>query len=90
MEYKVIKIEKTGEGIEAEVQFLEDEELVESRRYLYDASFDQEELEIAIRKDAEGVLSDHELQLANAERDQQEKEVDSKVEELKESFGLDQ
>lgn len=90
MEYKVIKIEKTGEGIEAEVQFLEDEEMVESRRYLYDASLDQEELEIAIRKDAEGVLADHELQLANAERDQQEKEVDSKVEELKESFGLDQ
>jgi hypothetical protein len=90
MEYKVIKIEKTGDGIEAEVQFLEDEELVESRKYLYDASLDQEELEKAIKKDAEGVLADRELGSANAERDQQEKEVDNKVEGLKESFGLDQ
>ncbi len=90
MEYKVVKIEKTGDGIEAEVQFLEDEELVESRKYLYNASLDQEELESAIRKDAEGVLADHELRLANAERDQQEKEVDNKVEGLKESFGFDQ
>ncbi len=89
MEYKVVKIEKTGDGIEAEVQFLEDEELVESRKYLYNASLDQEELESAIRKDAEGVLADHELRLANAERDQQEKEVDNKVEGLKESFDLD-
>ncbi len=90
MEYKVVKIEKTGEGIETEVQFLEDEELVESRKYLYDASLNQEELQSAIRKDAEGVIADRELNLANAERDQQEKEVDNKVEELKESFGLDQ
>lgn len=90
MEYKVIKIEKTGEGIEAEVQFLEDEELIESRKYIYDASLDQEELESAIRKDAEGVMTDRELGLANAERDRQEKEVDNKVEGLKESFGLDQ
>jgi len=90
MEYKVIKIEKTGEGIEAEVQFLEDEEVVESRKYLYDASLDQNELEEAIKKDAEGVLADRELGFANAERDQQEKEVDNKVEGLKESFGLDQ
>ncbi len=89
MEYKVVKIEKTGDGIEAEVQFLEDEELVESRKYLYDASLDQEELELAIRKDTEGVLTDHEFRLANAERDQQEKEVDNKVEGLKESFDLD-
>lgn len=89
MEYKVIKIEKTGEGIEVEVQFLEDEETVESRKYLYDASLDQEELEEAIKKDAEGVLADRELGSANAERDQQEKEVDNKVEGLKESFGLD-
>jgi len=88
MEYKVIKIEKTGEGIEAEVQFLEDEELIESRKYIYDASLDQEELESAIRKDAEGVMADRELGLANAERDRQEKEVDGKVEGLKESFGL--
>ena len=79
MEYKVIKIEKTGDGIEAEVQFLEDEELVESRKYLYDASLDQDELEKAIKKDAEGVLADRELGSANAERDQQEKEVDNKV-----------
>ena len=90
MEYKVIKIEKTGDGIEAEVQFLEDEELVESRKYLYDTSLDQDELEKAIKKDAEGVLADRELGSANAERDQQEKEVDNKVEGLKESFGLDQ
>jgi len=88
MEYKVIKIEKTGEGIEAEVQFLEDEELIESRKYIYDVSLDQEELESAIRKDAEGVMADRELGLANAERDRQEKEVDGKVEGLKESFGL--
>lgn len=90
MEYKVIKIEKTGDGIEAEVQFFEDEEVVESRKYLYDASLDQNELEEAIKKDAEGVLADRELGFANAERDQQEKEVDNKVEGLKESFGLDQ
>ena len=90
MEYKVIKIEKTGDGIEAEVQFLEDEELVESRKYLYDTSLDQDELEKAIKKDAEGVLADRELGSVNAERDQQEKEVDNKVEGLKESFGLDQ
>ena len=90
MEYKVVKIEKTGEGIEAEVQFLEDEELIESRKYIYDASLDQEELESAIKKDAEGVIADRELGLANVERDQQEKEVDNKVEGLKESFGLDQ
>ena len=90
MEYKVVKIEKTGEGIEAEVQFLDnDEELVESRKYFYNTSLDQEELQSAIRKDAEGVLADHELRLANAERDRQEKEVDNKVEGLKESFGLD-
>jgi len=88
MEYKVVKIEKTGEGIEAEVQFLEDEEIIESRKYIYDASLDQEELESAIRKDAEGVMADRELGLANAERDRQEKEVDGKVEGLKESFGL--
>lgn len=88
MEYKVVKIEKTGDGIEAEVQFLEDEELIESRKYIYDASLDQEELESAIRKDAEGVMADRELGLANAERDRQEKEVDGKVEGLKESFGL--
>lgn len=90
MEYKVIKIEKTGDGIEAEVQFLEDEEVVESRKYIYDASLDQNELEEAIKKDAEGVLADQDLRLTNAERDQQEKEVDNKVEGLKESFGLDQ
>ena len=75
MEYKVVKIEKTGEGIEAEVQFLEDEELIESRKYIYDASLDQEELESAIKKDAEGVIADRELGLAHVERDQQEKEL---------------
>lgn len=90
MDYKVVKIEKTGDGIEAEVQFLEDEELIESRKYLYDASLDQEELESAIRKDAEGVIADRKLGLVNAERDRQEREVDAKVEGLKESFGLEQ
>jgi hypothetical protein len=71
------------------VHFLEDEELIESRKYFYDASLDQEELESAIKKDAEGVIADRKLNLANAERDRQEKEVDAKVEGLKESFGLD-
>lgn len=89
MEYKVSKIEKTNDGIEAEVQFLEDEEVVDSRKYLYSAELEQEELESAIRKDAEGVIADYELRDANAERDRQEKEVDAKVEGLKESFDLE-
>ena len=88
MEYKVAKIEKTNDGIEVEVQFFENEELAESRKYLYDASLDQEELEEAIKKDAEGVLADCELKLANAERDRRDQEVDDKVEGLKESFDL--
>ena len=88
MDYKIAKIEKTNDGIEVEVQFLEDEEVVDSRKYLYDASLEQDELESAVRKDAEGVIADYELRAANAERDQREKEVDTKVEGLKESFGL--
>lgn len=88
MDYKIAKIEKTNDGIEVEVQFLEDEEVVDSRKYLYDASLEQDELESAARKDAEGVIADHELRIANAERDRQEREVDAKVEGLKESFGL--
>ncbi len=91
MEYKVVKIEKTSEGIEAEINFLDENgDAAESRKFLYDASLGESELEEAIRKDAEGVIADHELRLENAERDRQEKEVDNKVEELKESFGLDQ
>lgn len=89
MDYKVAKIEKTNDGIEAEVQFLDDyEEVVDSRKYLYDAALEEEELESAIRKDAEGVIADYELRAENAERDRREKEVDTKVEGLKESFGL--
>lgn len=89
MDYKVAKIEKTNDGVEAEVQFLDDdEEIVDSRKYLYDASLEEEELESAIRKDAEGVIADHALRIENAERDQREREVDTKVEGLKESFGL--
>lgn len=88
MEYKIAKIEKTNEGIEAEVQFLEDDEVVDARKYLYDASLEQDELESAIRRDAEGVIADYELRSANADRDRQEREVDAKVEGLKESFDL--
>jgi len=89
MEYKIVKIEKTNDGIEAEVQFLEDEEVVDSRKYLYDASLEQDELESAVRKDADGVIADYELRATNAERDRREKEVDTKVEGLKESFGIE-
>ena len=89
MDYKIAKIEKTNDGIEVEVQFLEDEEVVDSRKYLYDALLEQDELESAVRKDAEGVIADYELRAENAERDRQEKEVDTKVEGLKESFGLE-
>lgn len=89
MDYKIAKIEKTNDGIEVEVQFLEDEEVVDSRKYLYDASLDQDELESAVRKDAEGVIADYELRAENAERDRREKEVDTKVEGLKESFDLE-
>ena len=88
MDYKIAKIEKTNDGIEVEVQFLEDEEFVDSRKYLYDALLEQDELESAVRKDAEGVIADYELRAVNAERDRREKEVDTKVEGLKESFGL--
>jgi len=88
MDYKIAKIEKTNDGIEVEVQFLEDEEVVDSRKYLYDALLEQDELESAVRKDAEGVIADYELRAVNAERDRREKEVDTKVEGLKESFGL--
>jgi len=89
MDYKIAKIEKTNDGIEAEVQFLEDEEVVDSRKYLYDASLEQDELESAVRKDAEGVIADYELRAENAVRDRREKEVDSKVEGLKDSFGIE-
>lgn len=89
MDYKIAKIEKTNDGIEVEVQFLEDEEVVDSRKYLYDASLDREELESAVMKDVEGVIADYELRAVNAERDRREKEVDTKVEGLKESFGLE-
>ena len=89
MDYKIAKIEKTNDGIEVEVQFLEDEEIVDSRKYLYDASLEQDELESAVRKDAEGVIADYELRAENAVRDRREKEVDTKVEGLKESFGLE-
>ena len=88
MDYKIAKIEKTNDGIEVEVQFLEDEEVVDSRKYLYDALLEQDELESAVRKDAEGVIADYELRAENAVRDRREKEVDTKVEGLKESFGL--
>ena len=88
MDYKIAKIEKTNDGIEVEVQFLEDEEVVDSRKYLYNALLEEDELESAIRKDAEGVIADHELRIENAERDRQEREVSSKVEGLKESLGL--
>lgn len=89
MEYKVAKIEKTADGIEVELQFLEDESVVDTRKYLYDASLTQDEVEGAIKKDADGVVADNELSTANAERDQREREVDGKVEGLKESFGLE-
>ena len=89
MDYKIAKIEKTNDGIEVEVQFLEDEEVVDSRKYLYEASLEQDELESAVRKDAEGVIADYELRAVNAQRDRREKEVDTKVEGLKESFGLE-
>lgn len=89
MDYKISKIEKTNDGIEVEVQFLEDEEVVDSRKYLYNASLEQDELESAVRKDAEGVIADYELRAENAERDRREKEVDTKVEGLKESFDLE-
>jgi len=89
MDYKIAKIEKTNDGIEVEVQFLEDEEVVDSRKYLYDAELEQDELASAVRKDAEGVIADYELRAINAERDRREKEVDTKVEGLKESFGLE-
>lgn len=89
MDYKVAKIEKTNDGIEVEVHFLEDEEIVDSRKFLYDASLEQDELESAVRKDAEGVIADYELRATNAERDRHEKEVDSKVEGLKDSFGIE-
>lgn len=89
MDYKIAKIEKTNDGIEVEVQFLEDEEVVDSRKYLYEALLEQDEMESAVRKDAEGVIADYELRATNAERDRREKEVDTKVEGLKESFGLE-
>lgn len=89
MDYKIAKIEKTNDGIEVEVQFLEDEEVVDSRKYLYDASLEQDDLESSVRKDAEGVIADYELRAENAEQDRREKEVDTKVEGLKESFGLE-
>jgi len=89
MDYKIAKIEKTNDGIEVEVQFLEDEEVVDSRKYLYDALLEQDELESAVRKDAEGVIADYELRAENAVRDRREKEVDTKVEGLKESFGIE-
>ncbi len=89
MDYKIAKIEKTNDGIEVEVQFLEDEEIIDSRKYLYEASLEQDELESAVRKDAEGVIADYELRAENAVRDRREKEVDTKVEGLKESFGLE-
>lgn len=89
MDYKISKIEKTNDGIEVEVQFLEDEEVVDSRKYLYNASLEQDELESAVSKDAEGVIADYELRAENAERDRREKEVDTKVEGLKESFDLE-
>ncbi len=89
MDYKIAKIEKTNDGIEVEVQFLEDEEVVDSRKYLYDAELEQDELELAVRKDAEGVIADYELRAENAVRDRREKEVDSKVEGLKDSFGIE-
>lgn len=89
MDYKVAKIEKTNDGIEVEVQFLEDEEVVDSRKFLYDAELEQDELESAVRKDAEGVIADYELRAENAVRDRREKEVDSKVEGLKDSFGIE-
>ena len=89
MDYKIAKIEKTNDGIEVEVQFLEDEEVVDSRKYLYDAELEQDELASAVRKDAEGVIADYELRAINAERDRREKEVDTKVEGLKESFGIE-
>ena len=89
MDYKIAKIEKTNNGIEVEVRFLDDDEdVVDSRKYLYDALLEEDELELAIRKDAEGVIADHELRIENAERDRQDREVSSKVEGLKESFGL--
>lgn len=90
MDYKVAKIEKTSDGIEVDLHFIEDEMVADTRKYLYDSSLTQEELESAIKKDAEGVIADRELGLANAERDQQEKEVDAKIESLKESFDLEQ
>ena len=89
MDYKIAKIEKTNDGIEVEVQFLEDEEIVDSRKYLYNALLEEDELESAIRKDAEGVIADYELRAENAVRDRREKEVDTKVEGLKESFGIE-
>ncbi|MDP3793623.1 MAG: hypothetical protein Q8R07_02620 [Candidatus Uhrbacteria bacterium] len=89
MDYKIEKIEKTSDGIEVEVQFLEDDEVFDSRKYLYDASLEQEDLESAVRKDAEGVIADYELRATNAVRDRREKEVDTKVEGLKESFGIE-
>ena len=89
MDYKIAKIEKTNDGIEVEVQFLEDEEVADSRKYLYDALLEQDELESAVRKDAEGVIADYELRAENAVRDRREKEVDTKVEGLKESFGIE-
>ena len=89
MDYKIAKIEKTNDGIEVEVQFLEDEEVVDSRKYLYNALLEEDELESAIRKDAEGVIADYELRAENAVRDRREKEVDTKVEGLKESFGIE-
>ena len=89
MDYKIAKIEKTNDGIEVEVQFLEDEEVVDSRKYLYDALLEHDELESAVRKDAEGVIADYELRAENAVRDRREKEVDTKVEGLKESFGIE-
>lgn len=57
MEYKVAKIEKTNDGIEAEIHFVDENgDVAESRKFLYDASLDEAELEEAVRKDAEGVI----------------------------------
>ena len=44
---------------------------------------------IASRPMREGVIADYELRAENAVRDRREKEVDTKVEGLKESFGIE-
>jgi hypothetical protein len=90
MEYKVIKIEKTNDGIEAEIHFTDENgDVVDSRKFLYSVSLSKNELEEAIRGDAEGVVNDHDFRLANKDRDRLDKEIDVKVEGLKDSFGLE-